>query len=83
MTELNKDLIHNNAADRQRAIVEAGRLIDLLADDFPDVQTIKDQWYSVGLCLRAAIAEIRQAEQKRNASIPCAGVEQKNSMMGF
>ena len=62
MTELNKHLTDNNVADRQRAIVEAGRLIDLLADELPNVQTIKDQWCSLGLCIRAAIAEIRQSE---------------------
>ncbi len=61
--------LQTTMADRQRAIVEAGRLIDLLADESPDVQTIKDQWYSVGLCLRAAIAEIRQAEQCQTPSV--------------
>lgn len=49
-------------AEKQRAIIEAGRLIDLLSDERPDVQAVKDQWYVLGKCLRAAIKEIRQAE---------------------
>lgn len=68
MTELNKDLPPANVTERQRAIVEAGRLIDLLADEVPDAQTIKDQWYTLGLCIRAAIAEIREAEPSQTES---------------
>ncbi len=46
--------------DRQRAITEAGRLIDALTDNNGDV--VKDAWYQLGKYTRAALAEIRQQE---------------------
>lgn len=52
----------HEVTEKQRAIVECGRLIDLLSDERPDVQAVKDQMYVLGKCLRAAIKEIRQLE---------------------
>lgn len=46
--------------DRERAIVEAGRLIDALTDGNGDL--VKDCWYALSKCLRPALAEIRQHE---------------------
>lgn len=48
------------SSDRQRAIVEAGRLIDALTDCNGDL--VKDCWYQLSKFTRAALAEIRQAE---------------------
>ena len=67
MTELNKDLIYNNVTDRQRAIVEAGRLIDALTDGNSDL--VKDAWYTLGKFARPALAEIRQAEARKLLSL--------------
>ena len=46
--------------DRQRAIIEAGRLIDALTDGNGDV--VKDSWYMLSKYVRAALVEIRQNE---------------------
>lgn len=56
--------------DRQRAIVEAGRLIDALTDNNGDV--VKDAWYALGKYVRPALTEIRQQEaqgQRHQATV--------------
>lgn len=53
--------------DRQRAIVEAGRLIDALTDGNGDL--VKDAWYTLGKYVRPALAEIRQAEVQKLLSL--------------
>ncbi len=65
MIEPYDDEMPAEISDRQRAIVEAGNLIDALADECPDAQHIKDVWYQVGLRVRGAIAELRLIEQPR------------------
>ena len=64
MTETNKLVVTEKVSEQQRAIVEAGILIDVLADEYPNVQLIKDAWYQVGLSVRGAIAELRILEQE-------------------
>lgn len=46
--------------DRQRAIAEAGRLIDALANGNGDL--VKDCWYTLNKYVRPALAEIREIE---------------------
>lgn len=46
--------------DRQRAIVEAGRLIDALTDGNGDA--VKDSSYMLNKYVRPALAEIREIE---------------------
>lgn len=46
--------------NRERAIVECGRLIDALVEGDGDL--VKDCWYSVNKQVRSALAEIRQTE---------------------
>lgn len=48
--------------DRERAIVEAGRLIDALTEGNGDL--VKDVWYHLNKYTRLAIAEIRTAEAR-------------------
>jgi hypothetical protein len=45
-----------------KAQVEARRMLALLSEQRPDADEIKDAWYALGLAVRAAIAELRQAE---------------------
>lgn len=52
------------ATDRQRAIVEAGRLIDALTEGNGDL--VKDCWYQLNKYVRAAIVEIRQTEPTKS-----------------
>ncbi len=46
--------------DRERAVVEAARLIDALTEGNGDV--VKDAWYALGKYVRSALAEVRQQE---------------------
>jgi hypothetical protein len=62
MNEQRNILTPDQPTDRARAIVEAGRLIDALADG--DAAAVKDAWYAVGKFTRAAINEIRTAEAR-------------------
>ena len=56
----NEPIANQQPTDRQRAIVEAGRLINALTEGNGDV--MKDAWYQLSKYTRAALAEIRQAE---------------------
>ncbi len=62
MKELANVLTPDRPTDRERAIVEAGRLIDALSDPEPNVLEVKDRLYSVSKHCRDAIREIRHAE---------------------
>jgi hypothetical protein len=64
MTETNSILTPDQPSDRERAIVACGLLIDTLTELQPNVQEIKDRWYQTGLCIRAALAEIRTADAR-------------------
>lgn len=76
MKEQQHILTPDKSSDRQRAIVEAGRLIDALTEGNGDV--LKDSWYMLSKYVRAALAEIRQQEAQRphHQASPneCAGV---------
>lgn len=48
-----------------RAKAETQRLLALLSEAQPNADEIKDRWYSAGLAIRSAIAELRQAETGR------------------
>jgi hypothetical protein len=64
MNEQHNILTPDQPTDRERAIVECGLLIDCLTELQPNVQEIKDRWYQTGLCIKAAINEIRTAEAR-------------------
>ena len=64
MNNLTKVLTPDKPTDRDRAIVEAGRLIDALTTGNGDL--VKDVWYAVNKYTRLAVAEIRQAEAQAN-----------------
>lgn len=60
MNEQDAILKPDQPTDQQRAIVEAGRLIDALTDG--NAEAVKDAWYQLSKYTRLAIAEIRAAE---------------------
>lgn len=60
MNEIYDEERLDKISDRQRAVAEAGNLIDALTDECPDVERIKDAWYQLGLQVRGAIAELRR-----------------------
>jgi hypothetical protein len=44
------------------AVSETQALLALLTERQPDADELKDRWYSLGLAVRAAVRELRQAE---------------------
>jgi hypothetical protein len=44
------------------AQAETRALLALLTEERPDADELKDRWYALGMSVRAAIAELRQAE---------------------
>lgn len=56
-------------SDRERAIIEADRLAQLLREEFPSADEIKDCWFEVNRTTRAAIAEIRSAEARATGQL--------------
>ena len=59
MNENKSNLPNPQVTERQRAIIEAGNLIDALADECPNVERIQATWRQTFLRVRGAIQELR------------------------
>lgn len=66
MNEQDVILKPDQPTDRERAIIEAARLIDCLRELQPSLTEIKDRLYQLSNHCRDAINEIRQAEARAN-----------------
>ncbi len=68
MDENETNFPNQQVTERQRAIVEAGNLIDALANECPSIERIQATWHQTELRICGAITELRQREATAQAS---------------